>query len=150
MLLYELKVGDTVTCVMFGKGKVISIIDTEYPINVMFDNDLKQSYTEDGRWLDSVPVAPTLYKGRRNVEVKVSDPLPELPDFKCGDWIAVGFDEGMLEHNPLYRQFLEFKENGEAVCVAGGRCIEYYELSGVDPTKCSYKHFKAIEPKEDK
>ena len=48
----EFKVGDTVYCVIFGKGKIIDKtynIYNAYPLKVEFENRIKYSYTQDGK-----------------------------------------------------------------------------------------------------
>lgn len=46
------KVGDLVTCPMYGKGKVKSDSNHPiWPIVVKFNNGLEFNYTHDGRWI---------------------------------------------------------------------------------------------------
>ena len=45
------KVGQEVWCLLYGKGKVVKVYDTDdYPIKVEFDNADSQYYTRDGTY----------------------------------------------------------------------------------------------------
>ena len=52
----EFKVGDTVYCVIFGKGKIIDIGIGTYPLSVEFfygNSNFTRGYTQDGKYADS-------------------------------------------------------------------------------------------------
>lgn len=81
------KVGDLVTDALYGYGKIISIDNSPWPINVIFENNRRTSYTLSGRI--NTEVNPTLYHGHVELTITTS---PRI-NYKKGEWIAVSNDE---------------------------------------------------------
>ena len=73
------KEGQTVWCLIYGKGKVeqVDYYFTTYPVGVVFDNEKEGSYTKDGRF--DLSSARTLFFSEPKVEALTEAPFePEL------------------------------------------------------------------------
>lgn len=71
----EFRVGDTVWCLIYGKGKVAFISESSdgYDVGVNFDNSGISAYTEDGRYSPSSN--RTLFFSEPKVEASVTRPF---------------------------------------------------------------------------
>jgi len=75
----DAKVGDLVTSIIYGKGKIIEISGDTYPIHVSFEIDNGSEYSVDGKEL-IIEIIPTLYKG--HIDFKIEPILPVIKKFK--------------------------------------------------------------------
>ena len=70
---YNFKVGQTVWCLLYGKGKVVKVDNTDaYPITVEFDNVGCQCYTYDGKY--HVYYTRTLFFSEPKIEAQEFPP----------------------------------------------------------------------------
>lgn len=73
----EFKVGDTVYCVLWGKGKVtyVEYVDenAHYPVEVNFERIVPMWYTLDGKYSDDYP--RTLFFSEPKIEASVTRPF---------------------------------------------------------------------------
>lgn len=98
------KVGDKVTCLENGLGKIVSIKSGEnYPIKAVFGGYVS-SYTLNGQISNRI-ILPFLFKGHLNFDIKITPVLPDLPDLKTGDVIEVKEVYGKVS----LRYFQEFQ-----------------------------------------
>lgn len=110
----EFKVGDTVWCVLNGKGEVVSVRKNDnYPVEVEFENTGNNYYTEDGRYCDEYP--RTLFFSEPKIEAAVKRPFtPTL----IGKTVA-------LKHSTYCGIIEVFYEDREAVRSTAG--VEYHK-----------------------
>lgn len=106
------KVGDKVWDFMFGVGKVVDIINGEYPIVVDFENErykVIEQFTYEGT-LYKFPGTQTLFWS----EIEIVAPRKPLPkDTKVYVWVDGG--------SKLARHISHFNEQGRAVCYNDGQ-----------------------------
>lgn len=77
------KVGDKVTCLVFGKGEITQLAPLiEYGVFVEFIGHTRR-YTRDGRWTPTSNQC--LYHGHVDFKIEV---VPHCP-YEVGEWIAV-------------------------------------------------------------
>lgn len=105
------KVGDKVTCLTFGKGEIIDILNIgfQYRLHVKMKKGNIQNYAFDGKWRwDS---NSTLFHG--HVDFKI-ETIPICP-YKKDEYIAVA------NHNVWWviGKFIEMTESGVVVDVYG-------------------------------
>ena len=105
------KVGQTVWCLLYGKGKVVKVDNTDaYPITVGFDNVGCQCYTYDGKY--HVYYTRTLFFSEPKIEAQ------EFPSKYVGETVFLvhieyGSPEGPFKINKedayyLYAQAIRF------------------------------------------
>lgn len=80
----NIKVGDKVTCCVFGKGVVINIEEDNFPIHVYFETGIIESYNFNG-YYDIDHIRPTLYHGHIDFNIEVTESCP----YEVGEMIAV-------------------------------------------------------------
>ena len=118
----EFKVGDTVYCVIFGKGKIIDKtynIYNVYPLKVEFENGIKYTYTQDGKsiatsnrtlFFEEIPIPESAYIRPR---WRAED--PEHYYFMAGTGlVAVQKDFGSFENDKHFETGNYFKTEEEA------------------------------------
>lgn len=87
----DAKVGDKVTCLKHGFGKILKIEkEDDHPIIIKLNNNEEYCYSYEGKYFKK-DLNPVLFKGHVNFEIRTT---PVLPDLKKGD-------------------IIETKENGE-------------------------------------
>lgn len=103
------KVGDVVTCAVYGEGKIHHIDTDIYPISVDFTNTTKW-YTTDGR-LDE-DANPTLFKNKTQTEIIVKKAAPYqenelilVRDSETAPWKVAKF-VSMTPVNNVYARFI--------------------------------------------
>jgi len=97
-----LKVGDKVTCDVYGKGEVNKIHnDNSFLIIVLFESTCMVGYNTYGAFERSA--RPTLHNGHVEVTIEVSEPC----QYHVGELIAVRDDESSLW---FVVQFYDFKD----------------------------------------
>lgn len=69
----EFQVGDTVWCLVHGKGKVYEVNTSNEPVSVYFDSGRSDSYTSDGYFLKGCN--RTLFFSEPKVEASVTRPF---------------------------------------------------------------------------
>lgn len=91
----EFKVGDTVWCVVHGKGEVIRLDEDEddYPVAVQLEDGGVQYYTEDGK-LYSDAVGRSLFFTEPKVEGSITRPF--VPTLE-GKTVLVHYKYGGIE-----------------------------------------------------
>lgn len=126
----DFKVGDKVTCISNGKGKVIDIReDIGYPVIVLFDNsfgdddDKEEAYTYDGRFFKYTNVV--LSKGHLDLEIVAKEPEPK---FKKGDHVMVRDSDSDYWHSDVFNHIQNTKF--KYACERGGwkQCITIEEF----------------------
>ena len=105
---YNFKVGQTVWCLLYGKGKVVKVDNTDaYPITVEFDNVNCQCYTYDGKY--HVYYARTLFFSEPKIEAQ------EFPSKYAGKTVFLVDPCG--SHGP----FKITKEDADYIYIQGHR-----------------------------
>lgn len=102
------KVGQEVWCLLYGKGKVVKVYDTDdYPIKVEFDNADSQYYTRNGKY--HVDCNRTLFFSEPKIEAQ------EFPFKYVGE--AVFLVDPLGSHGP----FKITKEDADYIYIQGHR-----------------------------
>ena len=102
------KVGQTVWCLLYGKGKVVKVDNTDaYPITVEFDNVDCQCYTYDGKY--HVYCTRTLFFSKPKIEAQ------EFPSKYAGKTVFLVDPCG--SHGP----FKITKEDADYIYIQGHR-----------------------------
>ena len=109
----DAKVGDKVTCTLYGIGIIITNTDNStFPILVRFEKGYNSSYTLDGRIMSEAKQG--LYHG--HIEFTVTT-KPIRPDLKVDDRVIVWSDGTAYRYK---RYFKEWGVDGKINCFAGG------------------------------
>ena len=77
------KVGDKVTCLVYGKGTITNIyVESSYNLLVRFDSGMADYYTTDGKY--HLSANSSLYHNHVEFKIEVIEPCP----YKVGEMIA--------------------------------------------------------------
>jgi len=99
------KVGDKVTCLVFGRGIISDIRHCdEYAITVKFNNDVYRRYATDGRYL--LEHNQCLYHGHVDFKIETT----QVCSYKEGEWIAVSYG---LNYDWFIVQFKSMSSDGD-------------------------------------
>lgn len=113
----DAKIGDRVWSILKGWGVVTDTrsYDLAYPLQVKFEDDMKLSFTLDGK-NTSWSLYPTLFWQEFEIPAKAYErPLPDIP---VDTLVWVWFDGE--EHNKRIRCFSHFEEDGNCATFDDG------------------------------
>lgn len=92
--------GQRVFSPMYGAGTIISTNSgNKYPIIVRFDNGGRDTYTNDGRSLESLPVTLS----QKPLPPIVNEPISE--QFAVDDWVVITIPEDFSGWVPVMKKY---------------------------------------------
>jgi hypothetical protein len=125
----EFKVGDTVTCAMYGEGKVIDVRDVlQYGVEVVFRGGLTQSYSVDGRLNEAAN--RTLFKGIVTFSVEFESRLL-VAILPTGEWAEVEGADDITYVNLTRAQVITLSECSEQVARSLRSCESDEEVARI-------------------
>ena len=137
----EFKVGDRVWSLINGFGTVKDIgleVESEYPVKVVFDSDIRTTYTADGFWQTNHKTPSLFHANQGKIEFDTDEPI-ELVD---GQPIWVRAEE---RYDWLPRHAKELGKTGGVFCHKNGQT----KHSNVAGTATFWRYFRTTDPALD-